>query len=235
MKRNLDYNKLEQLILKVMDYLNRPIMKEDLIKLVTELFVTNSTKNVEFCINSMTINDKLFQKDDYIYHKHWDGKVTSADMFIPKYLISLKEDAIEYCDSFFSSQKYLKVEDFFYFVNRFYVGLLNYEDTANEYFQHIFFNCRKSIKNLTHAEFNDNYPGWFTTFFNRKDCRVLIRNICELHSSEIKINLILVPGKKGGYSQAHTEYLQFKKYIDLYLEGPYKIKTELLVDPKKGV
>ena len=236
-KRNLELHQLENMILSICTYMYRPIRKTMLIKLVTDLFETNTKKQVEFALAALLDEHRIYEYKNYIhifkYPTHWDGTTTAADNAVPKYLLTLKEEAKEYCYFFFGAEEPLNVNDFFYFIDRFYVGLLGSGLPSDKNMLHIIDNADWYVKDNIFRELNDSYMGPLTQFFNKKDCRILIKNVCQLYKG-VKINLLLVPGKKGGYTQAHEQYKEFQHFIHLYLNGPIIIKTQLMQPPKKG-
>ena len=85
MKNNktLELTDLESMLLSICSNLNRPIRKNQLIRMVTELFECNSKKQVEFAILNLIEHGQLMQKDFFIitpdFNATWDGTVTILD------------------------------------------------------------------------------------------------------------------------------------------------------------
>ncbi len=87
MKKNtnrvLELADLQQAILSTCNSLNRPIRKNQLIKMLTDLFECNTPKQAEFALLNLIEQGQLQQKDHFIvtpeFASIWDGTVTAAD------------------------------------------------------------------------------------------------------------------------------------------------------------
>ncbi len=84
--------------------------------------------------------------------------------------------------------------------------------------------------NNFYMEFND-YPTnrWFTSFFNDKDCRIVIKNIA-LHKNHLNIHLLLLPSTRRSYKSAHEQFEEFEQSLKSYFDNNIHIhiKTTLL-------
>lgn len=238
MKKNnnktLELVDLQKMLLDICTNLNRPIRKTQLIKMVTEVFECNSKKQVEFAILDLIEQNKLHYTKHFIctleFATTWDGTVTAADEGIIKFLLSLKEEIK--IDIFFSpyADEPLTPATFFKYVELKYPALLKREDTALAYMQQIDNSFSDIANNNFYIEFND-YPTnrWFTSFFNDKDCRILIKNI-DQHKKHLNIHLLLLPSTRRSYKLAHEQFEEFEKNIKTYFDTNTNlhIKTTLL-------
>ena len=232
--RTLELADLQKMLLDICTNLNRPIRKTQLIKLVAEIFECNSQKQVEFAILDLIEQDKLHYEKHFIctpeFAATWDGTVTAADEGIVKFLLSLKEE-IKF-DVYFSpyAEETLTAATFFKYLHFKYAALLQREDTALAYMEQIDNLLPDVANNNFYMEFND-YPTnrWFTSFFNDKDCRVVIKNI-DQHKNHLNIHLLLLPSTRRSYKLAHEQYEEFKDNVELYFNNNIHlhIKTTLL-------
>lgn len=141
MKKNtnriLELADLKQVLLSTCTCLNRPIRKNQLIKMVTEVFEYNTPKEVEFALLDLIEQGKLQQKNYFIvtpeFASTWDGVTTAADEGIVKYLLSLKEETKH--DLFFNvyAAEPLTPHNFFKYIGMKYPALLHRQDTAYTY------------------------------------------------------------------------------------------------------
>lgn len=232
--RTLELIDLQKMLLNICTNLNRPIRKTQLIKMITELFECNTTKQVDFAILDLIEQDKLHYAKHFIctpeFAATWDGTVTAADEGIVKFLLSLKEE-IKF-DVYFSpyAPEPLIPTIFFKYVYLKYPALLQKEDTALTYMEQIDTLFPDVANNNFYMEFND-YPTnrWFTSFFNDKDCRIVIKNI-DQHKNHLNIHLLLLPSTRRSYKLAHEQYEEFKDNVELYFNNNIHlhIKTTLL-------
>ena len=120
----LELADLQKMILHICDYLNRPIRKSQLIRMVTELFECNTPKQTAFALLDLIEQESLCQKDYFIvtpeFASQWDGTITAADEGIIKFFLSLKEEAKH--DLFFDvyAPEPLTPDNFFQYVTRKY-------------------------------------------------------------------------------------------------------------------
>lgn len=226
MKRNnnktLGLADLQSTLLSACNYLNRPIRKNQLIKMITDLFECNTPKQVEFALLDLIEQGRLFQQNHFIvtpeFASTWDGTVTSADEGIIKFLLSLKEEAKK--DLFFHvyAQEPLTPHLFFKYVRMAYPVLLCSTDTAIAFMEQIANTLPYGLNNLFYAELND-YPvkGWLTTFFNNPDCRIIIKSM-DLHKNHVNIQVVLIPSQKGNYRKANADFYEFKENLPHYFD-----------------
>lgn len=232
--RTLELADLQKMLLDICTNLNRPIRKTQLTKMVTELFECNTKKQVEFAIMDLIEQDKLHYTKHFIctpeFATTWDGTVTAADEGIIKFLLSLKEEIK--IDVYFSpyAPEPLTPTIFFKYVQLKYPTLLEREDTALAYMEQIDTLFPDIASNNFYMEFN-NYPtnGWFTNFFNNKDCKIVLKNI-EQHKNHLNIHLLLLPSTRRSYKLAHEQYEEFDQNIKSYFNNNIHlhIKTTLL-------
>ena len=64
--KTLELTDLEAMLLSICSNLNRPIRKNQLIRMVTELFECNSKKQVEYALLGLIEHGQLVQKDFFI-------------------------------------------------------------------------------------------------------------------------------------------------------------------------
>lgn len=232
--RTLELADLQKMLLDICANLNRPIRKTQLIKMITEVFECNTKKQVEFAILDLIEQDKLHYTKHFIctpeFAATWDGTVTAADEGIIKFLLSLKEEIKN--DIYFSpyAPEPLTPATFFKYVHFKYPALLQREDTALAYMEQIDTLFPDVASNNFYMEFND-YPTnrWFTSFFNDKDCRIVIKNI-DQHKNHLNIHLLLLPSTRRSYKLAHEQFEEFEKNIKSYFNNNIHlhIKTTLL-------
>lgn len=232
--RTLELFDLQKMLLDICANLNRPIRKTQLIKLVIEVFECNSQKQVDFAILDLIEQDKLFYAKHFIctpdFAISWDRTVTTADEGIIKFLLSLKEEIK--IDVYFSpyAVEPLTPAIFFKYVQLKYPALLKREDTTLAYMEQIDTLFPDIASNNFYMEFND-YPtnGWFTNFFNDKDCRIVIKKM-ELNKNHFNIQLLLLPSTRRSYKLAHEQYEEFDQNIKSYFNNNIHlhIKTTLL-------
>ncbi len=232
--RTLELADLQKMLLDICANLNRPIRKTQLIKLVIEVFECNSPKLVDFAILDLIEQDKLHYTKHFIctpdFAATWDGTITPADEGIIKFLLSLKEEIK--IDVYFSpyAPEPLTPAIFFKHVLLKYPALLNKEDAALVYMEQIDTLFPDIASNNFYMEFND-YPTnrWFTSFFNNKDCRIVIKNISQ-HKNHLNIHLLLLPSTRRNYKFANEQYEAFEQHIKSYFNNNVHIhiKTTLL-------
>lgn len=77
--------------------------------------------------------------------------------------------------------------------------------------------------------YNSKTNGWFTNFFNDKDCRIVIKKM-ELNKNHFNIQLLLLPSTRRSYKLAHEQYEEFDQNIKSYFDKNIHlhIKTTLL-------
>ncbi len=233
MKKNtsriLELADLKQNILSICNTLNRPIRKNQLIKMITDLFEYNTQKEVEFALLNLTEEGRLQQKDHFIvtpeFASTWDGVTTAADEGIVKYLFSLKEDAKH--DLFFNvyAAEPLTPHNFFKYIDMKYPALLRRQDTAYAYLEQLENTFPYELSNDFYAEKND-YPArrWFTQFFDSPDCRIIIKNIFA-GRSYANFQIVLLPGKKRSYRKACSDFNEFKQNISTLFSRNVKIQV----------
>ena len=232
--RTLELADLQKMLLDICANLNRPIRKTQLIKLVIDVFECNTKKQVEFTLLALIEQDKLHYAKHFIctpeFATTWDGTVTAADEDIIKFLLSLKEEIK--IDVYFSpyAPEPLTPTIFFKYVHFKYPALLEREDTALAYMQQINTLFPDIASNDFYMEIND-YPTnrWFTSFFNDKDCRIVIKKI-DQQKNHLNIQLLLLPSIRRSYKLAHEQYEEFKDNVGLYFatNTNLHIKTTLL-------
>lgn len=233
MKKNtgriLELADLQQMLLSTCTCLNRPIRKNQLIKMITEFFECNTVKEVEFALLDLIEQGKLQQKDYFIitpeFASTWDGVTTAADEGIVKYLFSLKEDAKH--DLFFNvyAAEPLTPHNFFKYIGMKYPALLHRQDTAHAYLEQLDNIFPYGLSNDFYAEKND-YPAqrWFTQFFDSPDCRIVIKNIFA-GRSYANFQIVLLPGKKRSYRKACSDFSEFKQNISTLFNRDVKIQV----------
>ena len=232
--RTLELVDLQKMILDICTNLNRPIRKSQLIKMITELFKCNTKKQVDFAILDLIEQDKLNYAKHFIctpeFFTTWDGTVTASDEGIIKYLLSLKEEIKN--DIFFSpyAPEPLTPTTFFKYIYFQYPALLKRENTALAYMEQIDTLFPDIASDNFYMEFND-YPTsrWFTTFFNNKDCRIIIKKI-DHYKNHLNIHLLLLPNTRRNYKLAHEQYEELKDNLSSYFNNNLHlhIRTTLL-------
>lgn len=232
--RTLELVDLQKMLVDICTNLNRPIRKSQLIKMVIEVFECNTKKQVEFAILDLIEQDKLHYVKHFIctpeFAATWDGTATAADEGIIKFLLSLKEEIKN--DIYFSpyAPESLTPATFFKYVHFKYPALLQREDTALAYMEQIDNLLPDIASDNFYMEFND-YPTnrWFTSFFNDKDCRVVIKKI-DQQKNHLNIHLLLLPSTRRSYKLAHEQFEEFDQNIKSYLKNNIHlhIKTTLL-------
>lgn len=228
--RILELPDLQKTLLSTCTYLNRPIRKNQLIKMVTELFECNTVKEVEFALLDLMEQEKLQQQDHFIttpkFASTWDGTVTAADEGIIKFLLSLKEEAKH--DLFFNvyAEEPLTPHNFFKYVGMKYPALLHRTDAALAYMEQINNLFPFELSNDFYAEMNDHPTGrWFTRFFNGPDCRILIKDIFK-GKNYASFQIVLLPGKRKSYRKAYKDFAEFEKSISSFFNGDVKVQVK---------
>ena len=233
MKKNtnriLELADLKQVLLSTCTCLNRPIRKNQLIKMVTGIFEYNTPKEVEFALLDLIEQGKLQQKDYFIvtpeFASTWDGVTTAADEGIVKYLLSLKEETKH--DLFFNvyAAEPLTPHNFFKYIDMKYPALLHRQDTAYTYLEQLENTFPYELSNDFYAEKND-YPArrWFTKFFDSPECRIIIKNIFA-GRSYANFQIVLLPGKKRSYRKAYSDFEEFKQNISTLFSKDVKIQV----------
>ena len=233
MKKNtnriLELADLKQVILSTCNTLNRPIRRNQLVKMITDLFVYNSQKEVEFALLNLIEEGKLQQKDYFIvtpeFASTWDGVTTAADEGIIKYILSLKEETKH--DLFFNvyAEEPLTPHNFFKYIGMKYPALLRSQDTALAYLEQMENTFPYGLSNDFYAEKND-YPAkrWFTKFFDSPDCRIIIKNI-SAGRNYANFQIVLLPGKKRSYKKAYSDFEEFKQNISILFNKDVKIQV----------
>ena len=129
------------MLLDICTNLNRPIRKNQLIKMVIELFECNSQKQIDFAILNLIEEEKLHKQNHFIctpeFATTWNGTVTPTDEGIIKFLLTLKEEIK--IDIYFSpyANETLTPATFFKYVQLKYPALLKRNDTALTYMQQL--------------------------------------------------------------------------------------------------
>ena len=212
---------LQSTLLSTCNSLNRPIRKNQLLKMITDLFECNTQKEVEFALLDLVEQGRLCQKNHFIctpeFASTWDGTVTSADEGIIKFLLSLKEEAKN--DLFFHvyAQEPLTPHNFFKYIEMKYPMLLHRADAALAFMEQMDKTLQYGLNNLFYSELND-YPvddRWLTTFFNNPDCRIIIKSM-DLHKNHVNMQIILIPSQKGNYKKANDNFYEFEENLPLY-------------------
>ncbi len=233
MKKNtnrvLELASLQKVLLSTCTHLNRPVRKNQLIKMVTELFECNTVKEVEFSLLDLIEQGKLQQKDYFIttpeLSTDWDGTVTATDEGIIKFLLSLREEAKH--DLFFNvyAQEPLTPHNFFKYVGMKYPALLHRADTAHAYMEQISSLFQRELSYDFYAELNDYPTGrWFTTFFNSPDCRIIIRSI-STGRNYANFQIVLLPGKRKSYRKAYKDFAEFEQNISSLFNKDVKVQV----------
>ena len=227
MKKNtnriLELADLQQALLYTCNTLNRPIRRNQLIKMTTDLFEYNTQKEVDFALLDLIEQNKLCQHNYFIvtpeFASDWNGTVTAADEGIIQFLLSLKEEAKH--DLFFNvyALEPLSPRIFFKYVGMKYPALLRRQDTALAYMEQMENTFPYGLDNNFYMEMND-YPTirWFTSFFNNPDCRIFIKNM-EISKNHINILVITISGKKRSYKKANADFEEFKQNISYYFNS----------------
>lgn len=228
--RVLELADLQKALLTTCTCLNRPIRKNQLVKMFVDLFECNTVKEVEFSLLCLIEQGKLQQKNYYIitpeFASTWDGVTSASDEGIVKYLLSLKEEVKH--DLFFNvyAEEPLTPHNFFKYVKMKYPALLHRSDTALAYleqFENIF---PYELGNNFYVEKND-YPaagGWFARLFDSPDCRIIIKNIFT-GRSYANFQIVLLPGKKRSYRKAYSDFEEFKQNISTLFSRDVKIQV----------
>ena len=208
--KTLELTDLGAMLLTICTTINRPIRKNQLIKMVTDLFECNNQKQVDFAILDLIEQEQLIEYKHFIvtpdFYATWDKKVTAQDEGIVKYLLSLKEEAKH--DIFFNvyAPEPLTPSTFFKYINMVSPALLHREDAALAYMEQFAKDLDYGLNNSFYAEKND-YPAnhWFSAFFDNPDCRLIIKSI-DLHKNHVDLSIILLPGKARNYSMAKEQF-----------------------------
>lgn len=232
--KSVELPDLQNMLISICNYLSRPIRKNQLIKMVTDLFECNTPKQVEFALLGLLEQKKLYQQDYFIvtpdFATSWDGTVTATDEDIIKFLLSLKADTK--FDIYFNiyAKEHLTPSVFFKYVEMQYSALLHRTDAALTYMEQMNNTFLYGLNNAFYTEKND-YPvkRWFTTFFNNPDCRILIKHMNQ-NKNHINIQLLLLPGKRRSYQLAHKQFKEFEQHIKNYFDSNMQlhIRTTLL-------
>lgn len=234
MKRNntkvLELADLQNTLIATCNFLNRPIRKNQLIRMVTELFECNTVKETEFALLTLIEQGKLCQKEHFIitpeFASTWDETVTATDEGIIKFLLSLEEEAKH--DLFFNvyAQEPLTPHSFFKYVDMKYPALLQRTDTALAYLEQLENIFPYELSNDFYMEINDYPTGrWFTAFFNSPDCRIFIKNIFA-GRNYAGIQVVLLPGKKRSYKKAYADYKEFEQNMPSFFNGNMKVQIK---------
>ena len=233
MKKNtnriLELADLKQVILSTCNTLNRPIRRNQLINMITDLFECSTQTEVEFALLNLIEEGRLQQKDYFIvtpeFASTWDGVTTAADEGIIKYILSLKEEAKH--DLFFNvyAEEPLTPHNFFKYISMKYPVLLRRQDTGLAYLEQLENTFPFELSNDFYAEKND-YPArrWFTKFFDSHDCRIIIKNIFA-GRNYANFQIVLLPGKKRSYKKAYSDFEEFKKNIPALFNRDVKIQV----------
>lgn len=227
--RILELPDLQKVLLSTCTCLNRPIRKNQLIKMITELFECNTVKEVEFALLDLIEQGTLHQKDHFIttpeFASDWNGAVTATDEGIIKYLFSLKEEAKH--DLFFNvyAEEPLTPHSFFKYIGMKYPALLRRQDTALAYLEQLENTFSYELSNEFYVEKND-YPAgrWFTKFFDSPNCRIIIKNIFA-GTNYANFQIVLLPGKRRSYRKAYSDFEEFKKNISSLFHKDVKIQV----------
>lgn len=225
----LELADLQKALLYICTHLNRPVRKNQLIKMLIDLFECNTAKEVEFALLDLIEQGKLQQKDYFIitpeFASTWDGTVTATDEGIIKFLLTLKEEAKH--DLFFNvyAEEPLTPHNFFKYIEMKYPALLHRTDTARTYMEQMNNLFSYELNNDFYAELND-YPTsrWMTEFFNSPDCRILIRNIFT-GRNYAEFQVVLIPGKKKSYRKANRDYAEFQEHISSLFNRDIKVQV----------
>lgn len=231
MKKNriLELADLKQAILSTCNTLNRPIRRNQLIKMITDLFEYNTQKEVEFALLNLIEEGRLQQKDYFIitpeFASDWNGISTATDEGIVKYMLSLKEEAKH--DLFFNSyaEEPLTPHNFFKYISMKYPALLRRQDTALAYLEQLENTFSYELSNDFYVEKNDYPTGrWFTKFFDSPNCRIIIKNIFA-GRNYANFQIVLLPGKKRSYKKAYSDFEEFKQNISSLFNKDVKIQV----------
>ena len=227
--RILELADLQQMLLSTCTHLNRPIRKNQLIKMATGLFECGTVKEAEFALLDLIEQGRLQQKDYFITTPEsaadWDGTVTAADEGIIKFLLSLKEEAKH--DLFFNvyAQEPLTPHNFFKYVEMKYPSLLHRTGTALAYMEQLDTFFPFGLSNDFYAEMNDYPTGrWFTRFFDRPDCRIFIKGISK-GKNYACFQVVLLPGKRKSYKKAYKDFEEFQDNISSLFNRDVKVQV----------
>lgn len=227
--RTLVLSDLKQAILSTCNTLNRPIRRNQLIKIITDLFEYNTQKEAEFALLNLIEEGRLQQKDYFIitpeFASDWNGISTATDEGIVKYILSLKEEAKH--DLFFNSyaEEPLTPHNFFKYISMKYPALLRRQDTALAYLEQLENTFSYELSNDFYAEKNDYPTGrWFTKFFDSPNCRIIIKNIFA-GRNYANFQIVLLPGKKRSYKKAYSDFEEFKQNISSLFNKDVKIQV----------
>lgn len=229
--KTLELTDLGAMLLTICTTINRPIRKNQLIKMVTDLFECNNQKQVDFAILDLIEQEQLIEYKHFIvtpeFYATWDKKVTAQDEGIVKYLLSLKEEAKH--DIFFNvyAPEPLTPPTFFKYINMVYPALLHREDAALAYMEQFAKDLDYALNNDFYAEKND-YPSnrRFTKFFDNPDCRIFIKDI-NLYKNQVSLTIITLPGKTRNYSIAKKQLLDFEVYFKSCLKPDMIMHTKI--------
>lgn len=221
-KYRLELTNLEKVLVLTCSKLNRPIRKNQLIKLIAQIFECNTPKQVEFAILDLIEQNKLYQHEYFIctaeYALTWNGQVTAADEAIIKFLTSkaLREEImLDTCFEILGDR--LTVYMYFRYVEMVYPALLS-DTNALTQMEQMDKHFSYGLKNHFYAEMND-YPvnRFLTKFFDNPDCRIFIKAL-DINRNHVNFHLVLLPGKRRSYKEAHEQYKAFKENICSYFD-----------------
>ena len=223
----LDLQSLQDLLIKICTTLNMPIRKNILIKLVTDLFeYKNSKKAVEFALIELVEQGLLFQKDHFISADKNNLIPTATQEGISKFLTShfVKENIKSTLGFNPSDELPLTPHIFFKYIDNQFPELVSGADMPLACMEKIEKALPYGLNNAFFAEEND-YPTnrWLSTFYD-KDCRLIIHRIT-CYKNKVYFHLLLLPGRRRSYRNAHEQFAAFEENISHYFENHMEVQV----------
>lgn len=236
LNRKLELDKLQSLILTILEKLHMPVRKTMLFRFTNDIFeYDNTPKEVDFSLVSLIEGGLIKEEKYYIAsltyaetHRHIVPSATEEG--IVKYITSLSlKETIKH-DLYFDvyAKEHISPSLYFKFLDMEYPCLVGKDRTLHglEYITDL---MEYGLKNQIYEEINDFPTDYYlTTLFSDEDSRLIIKNI-NVHHQYVNVDVILLPGKRRSYKKAHDNYMKLCTYLPEYFENrKICIKCKLL-------
>ena len=222
-KNILELDKLQQLILDLLDFIYMPMRKSQLSRFINGIFAyDNSQKQIEFALIELIENNSIKGEKFYIattdyVSEHKSIVPTATQEGIVKYISSKSFTETMKHNLFFNVYAEDKVSFELYtkYLKMDFPGLVG-KHRALDRINEIQEKFEYSLSNQFYIEMNDFPSGQFiSSFLDDDDNRIIITSIVKKKNLVI-MKALLVPGKHRSYKKAHINLQKLQNYLPSY-------------------
>lgn len=222
-KNILELDKLQKLILDLLDFIYMPMRKSQLSRFINGVFsYDNRPKQIEFALIELIENGSIKEEKYYIasadyVSEHKSIVPTATQEGIVKYISSKSFIELMKHDLFFNVYAEDKVSFELYtkYLKMDFPGLVG-NHRALDRMNQIQEKFEYGLSNQFYVEMNDFPTGQFlSSFLDDNDNRIIITSIVKKKDLVI-LKALLVPGKHRSYKKAHINLQKLQNYLPSY-------------------